>query len=119
MLGIQEPCSSNDQVRVRSNWNTSGSETRNPMNEAVLAQSLIRRGFDDGRKSSTSRPANGVKRTIERMWSIGADWRAYITTSRDDNGYIERVAGLQRYRHAWAPSVSRRVVDGPRYAQSR
>jgi hypothetical protein len=27
-------------------------------------------GFDEGRKSRTSRPANGVNRTSERMWSI-------------------------------------------------
>src|ERR1039458_7119541 len=71
MLGIQEACSSKAHVRVRSNWKTSGRETRNPMNDAALAHSLIRRGFDEGRNSSTRRPANGVKRTIERMWSIG------------------------------------------------
>src|ERR1019366_7180383 len=71
MLGIQEACSSKAHVRVRSNWKTSGRETRNPINDAALAQSLIRRGFDEGRNSSTRRPANGVKRTIERMWSIG------------------------------------------------
>src|ERR1035438_172268 len=71
MLGIQEACSSKAHVRVRSNWKTSGRETRNPINDAALAQSLIRRGFDEGRNSSTRRPANGVKRMIERMWSIG------------------------------------------------
>src|ERR1039457_3817740 len=71
MLGIQAACSSKAQVRVRSNWKTRGRETRNPINAAILAQSLIRRGFDEGRNSSTRRPANGVKRTIERMWSIG------------------------------------------------
>src|SRR5580658_1808390 len=71
MLGIQSAFSSNAQVRVRSNWKTSGRETRNPINEAALAHSLIRRGFEEGRNSSTRRPATGASRTIERMWSIG------------------------------------------------
>src|SRR5579883_2615364 len=70
MEGIQGARSTNWKSLVRSNWKTSGSETRNPATATKLAQSLIARAFDEGMSSSTSIPANGVNRTIERIWSI-------------------------------------------------
>src|ERR1700683_546116 len=48
----------------------SGTDTRKPRKAATLAHHLMARVFADGIASSTRRPARGVNRTIDRMWSI-------------------------------------------------
>ena len=51
----------------RSNSNTSGSETRNPMKAAMLAHQRIAVRFAAGMRNRISAPTRGVKRTMERM----------------------------------------------------
>src|SRR5687767_8641643 len=56
------------------------------MRKAMLAHSLIARVFEDGMNSSTSMPASGVKRTIDRMWSIDERSGLAILTLGDRQG---------------------------------
>src|SRR5450432_3313930 len=69
------------------------------MNAAILAQSLMRRGFEEGRNISTRRPANGVKRTMERMWSIWLIGEIILADSFRESGYTEAKRAA-RYRGA-------------------
>src|SRR5579871_257341 len=81
MEGIQLARSTNWKSLVRSNWKTSGSDTRKPKKDATLAQTLTARALEPGIKSRIIRPARGVKRTMERIWSIGNRTAHHIPTA--------------------------------------
>jgi hypothetical protein len=49
---------------VRSNWNTSGSETRKPMKATMFAHQRTAAVFDEGIRKRISVPTMGVNRTI-------------------------------------------------------